>query len=151
MSSDRNSDALMMGQEYLKELAAGCASENEEHVDLSSLNDEVCCDYEELKLEKELQIEDVEIPPEEEKVNPDLENYMTELNQLFPVCGDEMVNTRRENMIELNSMGFSNFPTNVKVLDHCKDNMPQAMEIILNREAMVSLFGPNFLMLNNDQ
>ena len=79
MSSDRNSDALMMGQEYLREIAAGRGLQEEEHVDLSSLNDEVCCDYEELKLERELQIEDVEIPPEEEQ-DPNLSNYMTILN-----------------------------------------------------------------------
>ena len=45
--NSNNSDKLALGQEYLMGLAAGRGPPDEEHVDLSSLNDEVCSEYEE--------------------------------------------------------------------------------------------------------
>ena len=47
------------------ELAASRALPDEEHVDLSSLNNEICSEYEEFKFEREIEKdEEVEIPPE---------------------------------------------------------------------------------------
>lgn len=53
----------MMGEEYLRELAAEIGHPDETHVDMSLLKNQVChgLEYEELKIEQD---EEVEIPPE---------------------------------------------------------------------------------------
>ena len=92
------------------ELASGRGLPDEEHVDLSSLNDEICSEYEEQKFELN---EEIEIPPEEEpqldqaeiQRRTDYEEYFSLMELTYPAelaANDE----RRIRLVELFHMGF---------------------------------------------
>ena len=69
-SSYHGSDKFMMGQEYLQGLAQNSRVVDEEHVNLSSLNNAICSErFEELNYEMEVLNEEIEIPEEIDPAN----------------------------------------------------------------------------------
>ena len=157
--SDRESDKLMTGQEYLSELAANC-DRNEEHVNLSHLNSAICSDQmaavdyarqeeqvylpslnnqpcselEVQKLEREYSSSDVEIPSDEDEEVKDDEpqsDYVRKLDFRYPPNLADSQN-RRRTLMELHDMGFQQFSINMLVVDRTSDNVQEAVEILLN-------------------
>jgi hypothetical protein len=133
----------------LRELAAGRDS-NEEHLNLA-LNGAVCSEYEEVKREREVINEEIEIPPEEEeeerKESPeDLDRrakYFKNLDFRFPLA-DYKVRERREALIELYHMGFWQFSINMLVLHRTDDNVAAACDFLLDEMMLVEMFGTRY-------
>ena len=131
----------------MMELAASRALPDEEHVDLSSLNNEICSEYEEFKFEREIEKdEEVEIPPEYVAVDVQEEAYRNLVNYGYPVALAEN-SVRRELLNELYQMGFSNFSLNTRVLTQCNGNIAEACDMLLDEESMSRMFGSNFRLI----